>query len=1339
MAQIPSTKNNIRYIQYLDWVIHMKISTNSFLQHVFSKSITRIKKKDKLSINYYGLLQFCQASINNVYIGNAEKVCLSFLLKEQASFLGFKDILKKLDLDDDNTIIIDRAYNFVYTMLTVTNSHLIETMSFGFESGFFDEGDNPITNTLELKNLIVEFNEYLEEVITKYCKKNKNHNDADMETIYGNVLNNSDWDSIGILFKFVNNLSITAFIIDDEKIMNEIHEKFMSNLLNNFSQSLFLDIFFKEFFLQAIKIKAAFLGANQNNDETLKMALINLLGNLGHYSCSYHLQILSILINDIRTDSKNLNLLNEQDLLDLDSLQETFKKMKDIFDKSKLINGLSNLAEKLGLETESMNDKCEKLFILSKLETVEILKIEKHPSSDKLNLCTISGDRVIVCGAQNVHKIMENNLTSVYAPLGTLLINGMLIKPREIRGVISNGMLCAPEELGCNPFDRKLIDYDGIIQIDKSDNDDLFTHAINIRNLENYFNFQSTIDLSVTPNLGSLLGEENLFMEMSRFLIKGHKDIAKMYDSTQMSEFKKIKELTLNESSTKDAITDASEIIVENDVRKYFKTIISIKIDRNKIKITNDIKCHLLSCGYDLDESCDLINYVNYIHLKFGIYFHIISGHKEGSGGLIIKKLLKNDHFKPTPAEGDYVENKIVHAKLGDIAMVDKDGHIICIPGVVTNKQFSHTEHIVQKVQLIGFSFAWGAKILNKGYEKFLIFARQNHIKNKLVYFYERGGTLNTDLFANYFNGPEGSSMTNITFINIDNFANINTGEQKSIAKELESINEKYKIIRLRFYDFLILFKKDSLLLFNLMRQSAASLHRMNETLDDKMINFFEDDLDFDASPKSVESLESVQKEAGQMIDFYSEYFIKDILPRLNCILSKHIERVKFGMNEFYVNVPVWRSDINSSMDLVAILFKILNYDERVSVTNDQIRGYFAKYHSFVDDNIPKHLYFENMEIYRDSLIDDCYEESTLPNESKLDSGDYNSDLQFYQMINQLSSIGYKELYNYTFIDPRIIEKISLNNNSLSEKYGLLLQSCIKLDSPINQNLSIMRPSLLFGLLDAIGQIRKLNNDGPIKLLESGPIFASNNIFNDLICGVLTGNKFKRNIYGGTNNNNNFFDFFDAKADFLIALKKYNIDEDMLKFELLEDTSQSLLPQGNQDKLLLHTLRSAAVFLKDSGILIGCLGEISPLLLNEYDFFDLKDSSTNVSTFMIYKNNLKNLLIESKKLFTSEYQSSKRDLSLIFDENVKIADVHSIISKNDLLDSEKIVQNISFFDIFQNDKLKQDKQKSIGFSVKLQSARKTLNDKDIHLVMNNIINAIDKELGGKFPEGVKFL
>ena len=165
MAQIPSTKNNIIYIQYLDWVIHMKISTNSFLQHVFSKSITRIKKKDKLSINYYGLLQFCQASINNVYIGNAEKVCLSFLLKEQASFLGFKDILKKLDLYDDNTIIIDRAYNFVYTMLTVTNSHLIETMSFGFESGFFDEGDNPITNTLELKNLIVEFNEYLEEVI----------------------------------------------------------------------------------------------------------------------------------------------------------------------------------------------------------------------------------------------------------------------------------------------------------------------------------------------------------------------------------------------------------------------------------------------------------------------------------------------------------------------------------------------------------------------------------------------------------------------------------------------------------------------------------------------------------------------------------------------------------------------------------------------------------------------------------------------------------------------------------------------------------------------------------------------------------------------------------------------------------------------------------------------------------------------------------------------------------------------------------------------------------------------------------------------------------------------
>lgn len=71
---------------------------------------------------------------------------------------------------------------------------------------------------------------------------------------------------------------------------------------------------------------------------------------------------------------------------------------------------------------------------------------EKHPNADKLSICKVNvGEEVlqIVCGAPNV----DAGQKVVVAKLGAVMPSGMVIKPSQLRGVDSEGMLCSAREL----------------------------------------------------------------------------------------------------------------------------------------------------------------------------------------------------------------------------------------------------------------------------------------------------------------------------------------------------------------------------------------------------------------------------------------------------------------------------------------------------------------------------------------------------------------------------------------------------------------------------------------------------------------------------------------------------------------------------------------------------------------------------------------------------------------------------------------------------------------------------------------------------------------------------
>lgn len=70
-----------------------------------------------------------------------------------------------------------------------------------------------------------------------------------------------------------------------------------------------------------------------------------------------------------------------------------------------------------------------------------------HENADKLSVCQVDvGNETlqIVCGATNVDKDQK----VVVAKVGATMPSGLKIKPTELRGLPSNGMICSQKELG---------------------------------------------------------------------------------------------------------------------------------------------------------------------------------------------------------------------------------------------------------------------------------------------------------------------------------------------------------------------------------------------------------------------------------------------------------------------------------------------------------------------------------------------------------------------------------------------------------------------------------------------------------------------------------------------------------------------------------------------------------------------------------------------------------------------------------------------------------------------------------------------------------------------------
>lgn len=165
----------------------------------------------------------------------------------------------------------------------------------------------------------------------------------------------------------------------------------------------------------------------------------------------------------------------------------------------------------IGLETGDVEEVQSIKGGLEGLVIGEVLTCEPHPNSDHMHITTVylgQGDPVqIVCGAANVAAGQK----VVVATLGTKLYDGdecFTIKKSKLRGVESNGMICAEDEIGIGTS------HEGIIVLPE----DVVPGTL----AKDYYNIKSdyVLEVDITPNRSDACSHYGVARDLYAWLIQ---------------------------------------------------------------------------------------------------------------------------------------------------------------------------------------------------------------------------------------------------------------------------------------------------------------------------------------------------------------------------------------------------------------------------------------------------------------------------------------------------------------------------------------------------------------------------------------------------------------------------------------------------------------------------------------------------------------------------------------------------------------------------------------------------------------------------------------------------
>jgi phenylalanyl-tRNA synthetase beta chain len=298
-------------------------------------------------------------------------------------------------------------------------------------------------------------------------------------------------------------------------------------------------------------------------------------------------------------------------------------------------------------------------------------------------------------------------------------------------------------------------------------------------------------------------------------------------------------------------------------------------------------------------------------------------------------------------------------------------------------------------------------------------------------------------------------------------------------------------------------------------------------------------------------------------------------------------------------------------------------------------------------------------------------------------------------VLQTLAARGYEEAITYAFVDPAIQGKLFPDRPALA------------LSNPIASDLSVMRVSLWPGLLKAVLENQRRQQDR-IRLVEHGTRFelaggSTREI--DTLSGAVLGARLPEQ-WGVPKEYRGESDFYDVKGD-LTSLFVATGDARSFSFEA--DTHPAL-----------HPGRAARVLRR--GVTIGWLGELHPTFVTSMDF-----------TYppVLFELDLQAALAVVRPTYEeiSRFPQVRRDLAVVVDENVTL----STLAERVILAASSLLRDLRVFDVYRGPGLEQGR-KSVALGLIFQDISRTLTDDDVERLMASVVADLRENLNARIRE-----
>ncbi|MBC8346741.1 MAG: phenylalanine--tRNA ligase subunit beta [Candidatus Marinimicrobia bacterium] len=296
-------------------------------------------------------------------------------------------------------------------------------------------------------------------------------------------------------------------------------------------------------------------------------------------------------------------------------------------------------------------------------------------------------------------------------------------------------------------------------------------------------------------------------------------------------------------------------------------------------------------------------------------------------------------------------------------------------------------------------------------------------------------------------------------------------------------------------------------------------------------------------------------------------------------------------------------------------------------------------------------------------------------------------------MTSVLTGLGFTQLFN--------------NSLQSNRKVSLLDIPSVKIMNPLSDKMDQLRTSLIQGLLET-ADFNAKNGSPDLMLFEWGNVFEQEKpglegiVEKFQISGLIHGTLHKVSVHRPKERRASFFTLKGLIESFLSRIKIHNV---------------VFNPDSENDYGFQN-----AYTVEARGDIIGYFGDISHKFVTGMNL-DLGQSFG----FQFDLNKL--LPLSDNKV---KYQSiinfpiMERDLNFVINENTEVGDVVSIIQKN----GKTILKKVKPYNIFRDESVGEN-IKAVAINLQFQSNTKTLEDKDVNSVINEIIRVVSKKFSAK--------